>query len=102
MRMVVKFEIRLKQYRRLATRYDKLIVRYLGFVYFTSIRIHPKINVNTTGAVMERTRGHQKATTTARLNLYRVVSPEIPEASPIKIPNEVKIGASMLILRERL
>ena len=29
----------LKQYRRVATRYDKLGVRYLGFVYFATILI---------------------------------------------------------------
>ena len=29
----------LKQYRRVATRYDKLSVRYLGFVYFAAILI---------------------------------------------------------------
>ena len=28
---------RLKQFRRVATRYDKLAVRYLGFVYFAAI-----------------------------------------------------------------
>ena len=29
----------LKQYRRVATRYDKLSVRYLGFVYFAAILV---------------------------------------------------------------
>ena len=29
----------LKRYRRVATRYDKLAVRYLGFVYFAAILI---------------------------------------------------------------
>ena len=29
----------LKQYRRVATRYDKLGVRYLGFVYFAAILV---------------------------------------------------------------
>ena len=36
---IERFFHRLKQYRRVATRYDKLAVRYLGFVHFTSILI---------------------------------------------------------------
>ena len=32
----------LKQYRRVATRYDKYAVRYLGFVYFSAILITAK------------------------------------------------------------
>lgn len=37
--IIERFFHRLKQFRRVATRYDKLAVRYLGFVYFTSILI---------------------------------------------------------------
>ena len=33
---------RLKQYRRVATRYDKYACRYLGFVYFAAILITAK------------------------------------------------------------
>lgn len=35
--IIERFFHRLKQFRRVATRYDKLAVRYLGFVYFASI-----------------------------------------------------------------
>jgi transposase len=38
----------LKQYRRVATRYDKLAVWYLGFVHVASTLIQLKKNVNTT------------------------------------------------------
>ena len=37
-----RFFHRLKQYRRVATRYDKYKTRYLGFVYFAAIPITPK------------------------------------------------------------
>ncbi len=37
--IIERFFHRLKQYRRVATRYDKLAVRYLGFVYFAAILI---------------------------------------------------------------
>ncbi len=40
--VVERFFHRLKQYRRVATRYDKYAVRYLGFVYFASILITAK------------------------------------------------------------
>ncbi len=46
--IIERFFHRLKQYRRVATRYDKLSVRYLGFVYFASILMQSKKNVNTT------------------------------------------------------
>ncbi len=36
---IERFFHRLKQYRRVATRYDKYADRYLGFVYFASILI---------------------------------------------------------------
>ena len=35
--IIERFFHRLKQYRRVATRYEKYAVRYLGFVYFASI-----------------------------------------------------------------
>ena len=35
--LIERFFGGLKQYRRVATRYDKLRVRYLGFVYFAAI-----------------------------------------------------------------
>ena len=35
--IIERFFHRLKQFRRVATRYDKLAVRYLGFVHFASI-----------------------------------------------------------------
>ena len=38
----------LKQYRRVATRYDKLAGRYLSFVYFAAIVIQCRSNINTT------------------------------------------------------
>ena len=37
--VVERFFHRLKQYRRVATRYDKYAMRYLGFVYFAAILI---------------------------------------------------------------
>ena len=37
--IIERFFHRLKQYRRVATRYDKLAVRYLGFVYFAAILV---------------------------------------------------------------
>ena len=37
--IIERFFHRLKQYRRVATRYEKYAVRYLGFVYFASILI---------------------------------------------------------------
>ena len=38
--IIERFFHRLKQYRRVATRYDKLATRYLGFVYFATILIN--------------------------------------------------------------
>ncbi|MYA56984.1 IS5 family transposase, partial [Candidatus Poribacteria bacterium] len=35
--IIERFFHRLKQYRRIATHYDKLGIRYLGFVYFATI-----------------------------------------------------------------
>lgn len=40
--VIERFFHRLKQYRRVATRYDKYARRYLGFVYFAAIRITAK------------------------------------------------------------
>ena len=40
--VIERFFHRLKQYRRVATRYDKYAVRYLGFVYFAAILITAK------------------------------------------------------------
>ena len=40
--IIERFFHRLKQYRRVATRYDKLAIRYLGFVYFAAILITAK------------------------------------------------------------
>ena len=40
--VIERFFHRLKQYRRVATRYDKYAVRYLGFVYFAAILITSK------------------------------------------------------------
>ena len=40
--VIERFFHRLKQYRRVATRYDKYAVRYLGFVYFAAILITTK------------------------------------------------------------
>ena len=40
--VIERFFHRLKQYRRVATRYDKYAVRYLGFVYFPAILITSK------------------------------------------------------------
>ena len=40
--IIERFFHRLKQYRRVATRYDKLGIRYLGFVYFAAILITAK------------------------------------------------------------
>ena len=37
--VIERFFHRLKQYRRVATRYDKYAVRYLGFVYFAALLI---------------------------------------------------------------
>ena len=37
--LIERFFAWLKQYRRVATRYDKLAVQYLGFVYFAAILI---------------------------------------------------------------
>lgn len=39
---IERFFHRLKQYRRVATRYDKYACRYLGFVYFAAIIITAK------------------------------------------------------------
>ena len=46
--VIERFFHRLKQYRRVATRYDKYADRYLGFVYFAALLINAKKNVNTT------------------------------------------------------
>ena len=40
--VIERFFHRLKQYRRVATRYDKYADRYLGFVYFAAILITDK------------------------------------------------------------
>ena len=40
--VIERFFHRLKQYRRVATRYDKYAIRYLGFVYFAAILITTK------------------------------------------------------------
>jgi len=40
--VIERFFHRLKQYRRVATRYDKYARRYLGFVYFAAILITAK------------------------------------------------------------
>ena len=40
--IIERFFHRLKQYRRVATRYDKLSVWYLGFAYFASILMQSK------------------------------------------------------------
>ena len=40
--VIERFFHRLKQYRRVATRYDKYAVRSLGFVYFAAILITAK------------------------------------------------------------
>ena len=40
--VIERFFHRLKQYRRVATRYDKYAGRYLGFVYFAAILITAK------------------------------------------------------------
>ena len=40
--VIERFFHRLKQYRRVATRYDKYADRYLGFVYFAAILITTK------------------------------------------------------------
>ena len=40
--VIERFFHRLKQYRRVATRYDKYAVRYLGFVYFAALLITAK------------------------------------------------------------
>ena len=40
--VIERFFQRLKQYRRVATRYDKYACRYLGFVYFAAILITSK------------------------------------------------------------
>ena len=40
--IIERFFHRLKQYRRVATRYDKYADRYLGFVYFAAILITEK------------------------------------------------------------
>ena len=82
--------------------YNKPTVHYLSSVYFASIPIHPKTIVNTIGAVTQRMRGRQKATTTARLNMDRVVSSEIIEALVLTIPCERGIRPLMLIPKERL
>ena len=37
--IIERFFHRLKQYRRIATRYEKYAVRYLGFVYFALLLI---------------------------------------------------------------
>lgn len=40
--VIERFFHRLKQYRRVATRYDKYAIRYLGFVHFAAILITAK------------------------------------------------------------
>ncbi len=40
--VIERFFHRLKQYRRVATRYDKYAIRYLGFVYLAAILITAK------------------------------------------------------------
>lgn len=40
--VIERFFHRLKQFRRVATRYDKYASRYLGFVYFAAILITAK------------------------------------------------------------
>ena len=40
--VIERFFHRLKQYRRVATRYDKYADRYLGFVYFAALLITTK------------------------------------------------------------
>ena len=40
--VIERFFHRLKQYRRVATRYDKYADRYLGFVYFAAVLITAK------------------------------------------------------------
>ena len=40
--IIERFFHRLKQFRRVATRYDKYASRYLGFVYFAAILITAK------------------------------------------------------------
>ena len=40
--VIERFFHRLKQYRRVATRYDKYADRYLGFVYFAALLITAK------------------------------------------------------------
>ena len=40
--VIERFFHRLKQYRRVATRYDKYANRYLGFVYFAALLITAK------------------------------------------------------------
>ena len=40
--VIERFFHRLKQYRRVATRYDKYADRYLGFVYFATLLITTK------------------------------------------------------------
>ena len=40
--VIERFFHRLKQFRRVATRYDKYASRYLGFVYFAAILITTK------------------------------------------------------------
>ena len=40
--VIERFFHRLKQYRRVATRYDKYADRYLGFVYFAALLITHK------------------------------------------------------------
>ena len=40
--VIERFFHRLKQYRRVATRYDKYAVRYLGFVYFAALLVTSK------------------------------------------------------------
>ena len=40
--VIERFFQRLKQFRRVATRYDKYAVRYLGFVYFAAILMTAK------------------------------------------------------------
>ena len=40
--VIERFFHRLKQYRRVATRYDKYADRYLGFVYFAALLINAK------------------------------------------------------------
>ena len=45
--LVERFFNRIKQCRRVATRYDKLAANYLAFVQLASIRVWPRVNEST-------------------------------------------------------